>query len=110
MPLVITTSGQTTHTIGDLTIDGEIYRFKVRAENSIGKSVDSVEYVVIGASKPDPPTSFVRDEINTSKTQVAFSWSPPPDDGGSPVLHYTVEMDDNFDDVYDTVATEITLP
>ena len=60
--LVTTTSGTRTHTIGSLTIPGEVYRFKVRSVNSIGTSVDSAEYQVIGASLPDAPISFVRDE------------------------------------------------
>ena len=90
MPLVTTTSGARTYTINGLTIKGGMYKFIVRAVNSIGESSNSIFYGVIAAGLPDPPISFVRNEALTTKTQVAFSWSSPPDNGGSPVLDYTI--------------------
>ena len=106
-PLVSTTSGTRTHTISGLTIAGEVYKFKVRAVNSVGTSVDSAEYQVIGASLPNKPTTLVRDDTSTTKTQVSFSWSAPVDNGGSSIIDYEVEMDDNNDNVYSVVATGI---
>lgn len=103
--LVSTTSGTLTHTISGLTVAGEVYKLKVRAVNSIGTSVDSAEYQVIGASLPDKPITFVRDDTLTTKSQVSFSWNAPPSDGGSSILDYEVEMDDNNDNVYTVVAT-----
>ena len=50
----------------------------------------------------------MRNDALTTKTQVAFSWSAPPDDGGSTVLDYSIEMDDNDDGAYDSVATGVT--
>jgi hypothetical protein len=67
-----------------------MYKFIVRAVNSIGKSTNSIFYGVIAAARPDPPISFVRNDALTTKTQVAFSWSSPPDNGGSAVLDYTI--------------------
>ena len=57
---------------------------------------------------PDPPTTFVRDELSTTKTQVAFSWSAPVIDGGDTVIDYAIEMDDDNDDVYTEIATGVT--
>ena len=57
---------------------------------------------------PDPPTTFIRNEVLTSKSQVAFSWSAPVSDGGDTVIDYSVEMDHNNDDIYTEVATGIT--
>ena len=53
---------------------GTSYKFKVRARNSVGFSVYSSVFTIVAATKPDEPTSFVRDESSTTKTQAAFSW------------------------------------
>ena len=106
--LVTTTSGSRAHTVSGLTIAGEVYRFKVRAENSIGKSADSAAYSVVGATVPDPPTSFSRNDALTTTTQVAFSWSAPVDDGGSTILDYSVLIDDNNDGEYSVAAAAST--
>ena len=53
-------------------------------------------YQIIAASKPDPPISFVRNEALTTKTQVAFSWSEPVSNGGSPVIDYLIEFDNSL--------------
>ena len=58
---------------------------------------------------PDPPTTFVRDELSTTKTQVAFSWTAPVVDGGNTVIDYSIEMDHDNDDVYIEIATGVTL-
>ena len=107
--LAATTSGTRSHTVTGLSgQNGERFKFIVRAINSIGTSVNSAEYEIIAASTPDAPVSFLRDEVNTSKTQVAFSWSAPPDNGGSPIIDYAVDMDDNNDGVYEEVASAVT--
>ena len=50
----------------------------------------------------------MRDESLTSKTQVAFTWTPPSDDGGSTIIDYAVEMDSNNSGSYTEVATGVT--
>ena len=45
-------------------------------------------------SVPDPPTALLRDEVSTNKLQIALSWTPPEDNGGSEVLDYRVYIDD----------------
>ena len=44
----------------------------------------------------------------TSKTQVAFTWSAPSDDGGSVVIDYAIEMDINNDGSYSVIETGFT--
>ena len=82
------------------------------AVNSIGDSITSDvgngAAIPIAAVKPNKPTTLVRDDTSTTKTQVSFSWSAPLNDGGSSVLDYEVEMDDNNDNVYSVVATGLT--
>ena len=38
-------------------------------------------------------TTIIRDEVNTSKTQVAFTWTSPASSGGSAVIDYTIMWD-----------------
>ena len=64
--LVSTTYGTRVHTVNGLTVNGLVYRFIVRAINSVGKSANSDSYSVIGASTPSPPSSFVRSNAQTS--------------------------------------------
>ena len=58
--------------------------------------------------EPDAPTSFVRNDAMTSKSQVAFSWSAPAVDGGDTVIDYAIEMDTNDSGSYTEVATGVT--
>jgi hypothetical protein len=39
---------------------------------------------------PDPPTNLIRDDANTNLTKIAFSWTPPVNNGGSPVTGYQI--------------------
>ena len=86
---------------------------RITAFNDIGSSTASSEgnggAVPIDADPPEAPSSFSRNDAQTTKTQVAFSWSPPASDGGSEILDYSIEMDDDNDDVYVEVATGVTL-
>ena len=60
---------------------------------------DTVQIVV--QTVPDAPTSLVQD--NVTKTHATFSWNAPSDDGGDPIIDYTIEMDGA------EVATGVTL-
>ena len=91
-----TTSGATQHIVSGLTDPGATFSFKVRAINVLGTSADSPSYSVIAATTPDPPNTFVRDSAQTTKSQVAFNWQPPPSDGGTPVIDYTIEFDNGL--------------
>ena len=63
----------------------------MRARNSVGYSSYSTPFTILAAIIPDEPINFERDEGLTSKTQVAFTWSAPSDNGGSAVIDYAIE-------------------
>ena len=106
--LATTSSTIRTYTVNGLSTPGETYQFIVRAVNSVGVSTNSAYYSIIAATVPYPPTSFVRNNLLTTKSQVAFSWSVPTSNGGSVVKDYSVEMDDNNDGSFTLVASGIT--
>ena len=91
----------TSHTQTGLSA-GNSYKFRVRARNGVGQSTYSSSFAIIAAQKPDEPTTFIRDEVSTTKTQVSFSWSGPVENGGLAVIDYSIDMDNNI------VATGIT--
>ena len=74
----------------------------------MGASSNSAQYTVIAATVPNPPTSFVRNNFLTTKSQVAFSWTAPTSNGGSLVKDYSIEMDENNDGSFILVASGIT--
>jgi hypothetical protein len=65
----------------------------VQARNAAGLGTESAEFSIIAASTPGLPTSLIRDEVNTSKTQAAFTWTAPVSNGGSAVIDYTILWD-----------------
>ena len=58
--------------------------------------------------EPDAPTTLSKIDAQTTETQVSFSWSAPANDGGDAVIDYSIEMDDNNDDVFTEVASAVT--
>ena len=83
--------------------DSESIFARVTAINDIGSSTVSssgITVMPIAPVKPDPPTTLVRDEGLTTKTQVSFTWSAPANDGGSIVIDYAIEMDNTNDGIY----------
>jgi titin len=72
---------------------GTTYKFKVQARNAAGLGAQSTEFSIIAATVPGLPTAITRDEVNTSKTQVAFTWTAPASNGGSAVLDYVITWD-----------------
>ena len=89
--------------------NGNSYKFRVRARNSIGYSSYSSPFSILAATLPNPPTTFVRDQGSTTKSQVTFSWSAPVSDGGDSIIDYSIEMDSNNSGSYSEVATGVTL-
>ena len=74
---------------------GEIYSFRVRARNSVGYSDYSSVLPIIAATTPKASTSnLANDRTKTTTNQLTFSWDAPPinQDGGSPVIDYSVEQ------------------
>ncbi|KUF76233.1 Twitchin [Phytophthora nicotianae] len=101
----------TLQTTADNVIEsGHKYSFKVRAVNfcssentnaaCYGAFSDPVEYTVRSPVVPDPPASLTRDSRTTINTNAAndgiafINWTPPKDNGGSPVTSYKLFMDD----------------
>ena len=72
---------------------GTTYKFKVQARNAAGLGTESAEFLIIAATTPGTSTALTRDDVNTSQTQVAFTWSAPASNGGSAVIDYTIEWD-----------------
>ena len=85
---------------------GETYSFRVKARNSVGFSDYSKVLEIIAATTPDAsPSDVANDRTQTATNQLTFSWEAPSDsgDGGSPIIDYTVEQQDeqtgNFTEV-----------
>ena len=86
---------------------GTTYKFKVQARNAAGFGTESAEFSIIAATIPGVVTAITRDEVNTSKTQVAFTWTAPTSTGGSAVIDYTI-MWDQGTGTYIQVAAGVT--
>jgi hypothetical protein len=72
---------------------GVTYKLKVQARNAVGLGAQSSEFSIIAATTPGLPTALIRDEVNTSKTQAAFTWTVPASNGGSAVIDYIIMWD-----------------
>jgi hypothetical protein len=69
---------------------GTTYNFKVQARNVIGVGSLTSAFTIVAATVPDTPTGLTRDNSNTSKTLVAFTWSVPAQTGGVAVIDYSI--------------------
>jgi hypothetical protein len=79
----------TSYTKTSLTA-GATYNFKVQARNTIGIGLLTSAFSIVAATVPSDPTALTRDNANTSKTQVAFSWTAPSETGGLAIIDYTI--------------------
>lgn len=68
---------------------GLLYNFKVRAKNDVGLSSFSGEAEIMAAVRPGTPAIPTKTTADTSS--IKFAWTAPSDDGGSPLLKYSVE-------------------
>lgn len=79
-----------------LTDRAHVYA-QIIAFNVIGDSPLSIAgndgLMPLSYTVPGAPTDLTRDNTNTNKNQVAFSWTAPVDNGGSVILDYRVEWD-----------------
>ena len=74
--------------------EGNEYEFRVFAENQAGQSKPSETSALIVCREPisppgQPGTARI---MNTTRTTVEVSWTPPTFDGGSPIAGYIVEV------------------
>ena len=87
----ISTGGtDTTYTVFNLT-NGQPYRFRVRALNSVGAGAASAASPnVTPATEPDAPTGL---SATVSDEQVDLIWTAPASNGGATILRYEYELD-----------------
>ena len=87
----ISTGGtDTDYTVFNLT-NGQPYRFRVRALNSVGEGAASAASAnVTPATEPDAPTGL---SATTGNGQVTLRWTAPTNDGGATILRYEYELD-----------------
>lgn len=80
-------------------LEKQEYEFRVVAENKAGTGPPSVGTMPIRIKplyeRPSPPKD-ITPEV-TAPSSITVSWSPPEDDGGTPVTHYTLEVKSSKD-------------
>ena len=87
----ISTGGTATgYTVFNLT-NGQPYRFRVRAANSVGAGAASAASPnVTPARAPDAPTGL---GATVSDQRVELSWTAPASNGGARIVRYEYELD-----------------
>lgn len=79
-----------THSILSQDI-GKTFSFQVSALNEVGESLRSTAISVIAGTYPNAPQ--VLNKVSADINQITFSWSNPPDDGGTPIIDYKIYWD-----------------
>ena len=87
----ISTGGTaTSYMVHNLT-NGQPYRFRVRAVNSVGAGAASAASPnVTPATEPDAPTGL---SATVSDQEVDLIWTAPASNGGATILRYEYELD-----------------
>ena len=78
--------------------NGTPYTLFVNAWNLNGESTDSLSVTVTPSTIPDPPTDVSAIPFDSSAN---ISWVPPSNNGGSPIINYTIYYDTSNNFVYD---------
>ncbi|CAH1103156.1 unnamed protein product [Psylliodes chrysocephalus] len=79
---------------------GHEYKFRVAAVNSEGESKPLETETTIVAKNPfdEPGAPGHLQATDWDKDHVDLAWTPPKDDGGSPITGYIIEKKDKFGD------------
>ena len=81
----ISTGGKSTsYTVTGLT-NGETYRFRVRAVNSVGHSLESKPAIATPATVPGAPRNLT---ATPGDQRMTLIWERPTDNGGLPITSY----------------------
>ncbi|GFS00827.1 titin [Elysia marginata] len=83
----------TRHLVRNLT-EGHDYRFRICAQNAIGRSKPVEADASVVPSRPVEPPGAPRGPLkaeNIGRDSIKLSWQPPLDDGGMPVTGYLVD-------------------
>lgn len=78
--------------VRNLTV-GQVYEFRVMAENQYGTSDPATTIDPIKARHPfDPPGAPGTPRgVETTEDSITITWTKPRHDGGSPILGYVIE-------------------
>ena len=87
---ISTGSTATSYMVHNLT-NGQPYRFRVRAVNSVGAGAASAASPnITPATEPDAPTGL---SATVSDQEVDLIWTAPASNGGATILRYEYELD-----------------
>ena len=89
-------------------IEDDNYELRIVAENEAGLShpSESIRFMPKDPfNKPGQPSQPIIDEI--TQGEVLLSWQPPTQDGGAPIIKYTLEMKTKGDARWKSVSTDI---
>lgn len=81
---------ETSYTTTALLTKGRSYTFKVQARNSVGFGVFCAEITILAAQIPDQPLAPTT-AVLSNGLDLAVNWMAP-DDGGSPITAYFIEI------------------
>jgi hypothetical protein len=92
---------------------GTAYRFRVSAQNAVGRGPNSTEASATPEGKPDAPralTAAVAPATAVGSGEVKLAWTAPNNDGGPDITDYVISMSDGGSSqvVDDGVSTATT--
>jgi len=85
------------HTVTlDASNEGKLFRFRLRAYNEIGFTESGIVSTVLAGVPGKPAAAPLSDPTVTGPKKIKVTWTEVPDDGGSDIVSYSLEMDDGL--------------